>query len=107
MNGRSCAIVLIGTNTAGRKWITNEIKKAWVDGKGVLGVYVHNLLDSGQKQSSIGANPFASLTLGDKSLSSIVSAYDPPYSTSKNVYDYIKENLANWIEYAVHTRNQY
>lgn len=40
---RSCVIVLIGEETAKRKWVKYEIKKAWEDGKGVLGVYIHNL----------------------------------------------------------------
>jgi hypothetical protein len=46
LDGKSCAVVLIGTNTAGRKWINHEIVKAWNDKKGVVGVYVHNLQDS-------------------------------------------------------------
>ena len=28
MSGKSCAVVLIGTNTAGRKWINHKIIKA-------------------------------------------------------------------------------
>ena len=43
LSGKSCAIVLIGANTAGRKWINHEIEKGWNDGKGVLGIYIHNL----------------------------------------------------------------
>jgi len=43
MAGRTCAIVLIGRGTAGRKWINYEIEKAWNDGKGLLGVYIHGL----------------------------------------------------------------
>ena len=45
MNGKSCSIVLIGTNTAGRKWINYEIKKSWNDKKGVMGIHIHNLKD--------------------------------------------------------------
>ena len=43
LNGKSVAIILIGSKTAGRKWIKYEIKKAWKDKKGVLGIYIHNL----------------------------------------------------------------
>src|SRR4051794_7473629 len=43
--GKSCAAVLIGANTAGRKWITYEIRKAWSDRKGVFGIYIHGLKD--------------------------------------------------------------
>lgn len=43
--GKSCLIVLIGEDTANRKWVKYEIEKAWNDGKGVLGIYIHNLKD--------------------------------------------------------------
>ena len=104
MNGKSVAIVMIGTKTAGRKWIKYEIKKAWEDGRGVLGVHVHNLKDSDGKQSSKGNNPFGDFTVDGTSLSSIAETYDPPYSTSTHVYDYIEENLADWIETAIAVR---
>lgn len=107
MDGKSCVVVLIGANTAGRKWINYEIVKGWNDGKGVVGVYVHNLLDSNEDQSSKGANPFASIRYGESGnmLSSIVKAYDPPYSNSKHVYDHIKANLADWVDEAISIRN--
>jgi hypothetical protein len=58
IDGKSCAVVLIGTNTAGRKWINYEINKAWDEKKGVCGIYIHNLQDKDEKQSSKGSNPF-------------------------------------------------
>jgi hypothetical protein len=45
MNYRSCVIVMVGEETANRKWVKYEIEKAWNDGKGVLGIYIHNLKD--------------------------------------------------------------
>ncbi len=107
LSGRSCAVVLIGANTAGRKWIKYEIKKAWDDGKGLLGVYIHNLKDSDGNQATKGSNPFSGFSVGDTKLSSIVKAYDPPYTTSTNVYNHIKENLADWIEEAIKIRDSY
>tara|TARA_Y100000294_G_C8529053_1_gene326166 strand:- start:426 stop:920 length:495 start_codon:yes stop_codon:yes gene_type:complete len=107
LSGKSVAIVLIGTNTAGRKWIKYEIQKAWADGKGLLGIYIHNLKDSGGKQSSKGSNPLDAFTIDGTSLSKIVKAYDPPYSTSTYVYDHIKDNLADWIDKAVEIRGNY
>jgi len=107
LNGKSVAIVLIGEKTAGRKWIKYEIKKAWEDGKGVLGIYIHNLKDKDGNQVSKGRNPFDDFTIGDKRMSSIVKAYDPPFSTSTYVYDHIKENLADWIEKAIEIRGNY
>lgn len=107
MDRKSCVIVLIGANTAGRKWINYEIMKGWNDGKGVVGVYIHNLKDKDGYQSPKGSNPFARIRYGDtgKMLSSIVKAYDPPYSNSTSVYNYIKNNLAGWVEEAIDIRN--
>lgn len=109
LSGRSCVVVLIGSGTAGRKWINYEIKKAWDDGKGVVGVYIHNLKNSAGAQATKGNNPFAGFTVGTdkKDLSTIVKAYDPPYSTSTNVYDHIKTNLAAWVEEAITIRSKY
>jgi len=42
MKGRTCTIVLIGSNTSGRKWINHEISKSWNRGMGVVGIYIHN-----------------------------------------------------------------
>ena len=43
MKYKSCLVVLIGSETANRPWVDYEIRKAWNDGKGVLGIYIHNL----------------------------------------------------------------
>lgn len=104
MEGRSCAVVLIGANTAGRKWINYEIKKAWNDNKGVFGVYIHNLENQNKEQSTKGANPFG-IYSGSTLLSSVVKVYDPPFRTSPYVYDYIKENLASWMDESIEIRD--
>ena len=104
MTGKSCAIVLIGSNTSGRKWIKYEIEKAWNDGKGLLGIYIHGLQNAAGRQSSKGANPFYTFSVNGKRLSSIVKAYDPPYKRSTNVYSYIKNNVSDWIEEAIAIR---
>lgn len=109
LNGRSCTIVLIGSETAGRKWIKYEIEKTWNSGKGLLGIYIHNLKDKDGKQNSKGRNPFDDFTMDDdktKKLSSIVNSYDPPYTTSTDVYEYIKNNLNSWVEKAIQQRGQ-
>ena len=106
MDGRSCVVVLIGANTAKRKWIDHEIVKGWNDKKGVVGVYVHNLQNSDEEQSTKGANPFESIKYGDKGkmLSSIVKAHNPSGSTSSGVYASISANLADWIDEAIEIR---
>lgn len=100
-SGKSCAIILIGKETAGRKWINYEIKKAWNDKKGVLGIYVHNLKNLDGDQTVKGANPFTGFNVGTKKLSSVVKAYDPPFQDSKKVYAHICDNIESWIEEAI------
>lgn len=109
IKGRSCTVVLIGEKTAGRKWINYEIEKSWNDGKGVVGIYIHNLKNKDGEQSDKGKNPFEGFTVGTdkKKLSSIVKAYDPPYKTSTNVYNHIKDNIDKWVEEAITIRNGY
>lgn len=107
MSRRSCTAVLIGEMTAGRKWITHEIQKSWEKGIGVFGIYIHNLKDKSSSQCQKGGNPFDALTLDGEKLSTIVKAYNPPYTTSTDVYDYISNNIADWAEEAVKIRNKY
>jgi len=107
LDGKSCAIVLIGANTAGRKWIEYEIKQSWAAQKGLMGIHIHNLKDKDGDQSGKGKNPFEGFTLNKEEFSKIVKAYDPPYSASTSVYDYIKKNLADWVEEAINTRSKY
>ena len=110
VSGRACTVVLIGQETAGRKWIHYEIEKSWNEGKGLVGVHIHNLKDASGHQSQKGANPFAEFTMkkdGVTPLASIVKTYDPPYSMSTMAYLYIKTHLAAWVEEAITIRRQY
>lgn len=107
MTGRSCVIVLIGSRTAGRKWIKYEIERAWAEKKGLLGIYIHKLEDARGKQVRKGRNPFADFPMHGKKLSSIVRTYSPPGRTSKSAYGYISENIAEWVEEAIEIRRSY
>lgn len=106
LDGKSCAIVLIGENTAGRKWIKYEIEHAWNSNRGVLGIYVHRLKDADGNQANKGSNPFAGFTLyeGKTQLKDIVKTYDPPYYSSKDVYSYISQHIEDWVEDAIKIR---
>ena len=107
MYGKSCVIVLIGSQTSGRKWIKYEIEKAWDDGRGLLGIYIHNLRDHNEFQSAKGANPFYNVYNNGTRLSAIVNAHDPGYKLSKNVYAHIADNIADWVEEAIAIRARY
>ena len=109
MAGKSVAIILAGSSTAGRKWINYEIEKAWNSGKGVVAVHVHGLLNNAAPpaQGSKGGNPLYYVSVEGKRLSTIAKCYDTPYSSSKYVYGHIKENLGDWIEEAILIRNSH
>ena len=107
LSGRSCAVVLVGAETASRPWVIHEIQEAWNANKGVVGIRIHNLKDQQANHASKGANPFDQLTLqnGNKRLSSLVKLYDSPGWASTDVYAHIKGNLAGWVDEAIAIRN--
>jgi hypothetical protein len=109
MYGKSCVVVLIGENTAGRRWINYEIEKGWNDGKGVLGIHIHKLKDRYGDTAGKGDNPFDDICVDSTPLSDIVPTYDPGgwLSDSRGVYSEINENLADWIEEAIEIRSRY
>ena len=109
MNYRSCTVVLVGSDTANRKWINYEIVKSWNDGMGVVGIHIHGLEDMNRQTSYKGNNPFAVITHSPSSrpLSSIVKCYDPAGRNGRERYDWISRHLANAIEEAIRIRNQY
>ncbi len=109
LSGTSCTILLIGENTAGRKWINHEIIKTWDAEKAILGINIHNLKDRSENQAKKGANPFDLIGYGQtgKKLSEFVKVYDPPYYDSRQVYQHISQNIGSWIEEAIQIRSRY
>ena len=104
--GRSCTVVLVGGETANRKWVIHEISKSWNENKGVVGIRIHNLRDSASNLGTYGANPFdlVTFTKSGKQLSSVVKLYNPSGATSTDVYKSIKDNIATWVEEAINIR---
>jgi len=107
--GKSCTVVLVGQDTADRKWINYEIVKSWNAGMGVVGIRIHGLKNLEGNIAKIGNNPFDYIPILDteKKLSSIVKCYNPPGSNSKERYAWIRQNLVNAIEEAIEIRNGY
>ena len=102
---KSCVIVLIGEETANRKWVKYEIEKAWEDGKGVVGIYVHNLKCPRKGKGTKGANPFEKIKFDDgEKLSDIINVYNP---NSSDAYNDIADNIEDWIEEAIEIRGNY
>lgn len=102
INYCSCVVVLVGKETANSKWVKYEIQKAWEQGKGLVGIYIHNLSCPRTGTCTYGPNPFDQFTFKDGSkLSSVVKCYNP---TPSDPYNSIKNNLQTWIEEAIQLR---
>lgn len=97
LRDKSCLVVLIGEKTSERKWVNYEINRAWELGKAVCGIYVHKLENVYGNQSSKGKNPLANY----------IPIFESDYSTSKYVYDDIKNNISDLVERAIKVRSQY
>ncbi|MDL1988869.1 MAG: TIR domain-containing protein [Deltaproteobacteria bacterium] len=93
LNGTSVTVVLIGQNTAGRKWINYEITSSHKKGNGLLGIYIHNIKNLDKKNSLKGKNPFKDWTF--KKGGNVVTY---------PVYDWVNDdgykNMGDWIEKA-------
>lgn len=112
MRYRSCTLVLVGSATAGRRWIDYEIGKSWNEGMGLAGIYIDGLRDRNGRLSQKGRNPFRDFTIRDRAgyrrdMASIVKCYDPRGSSSKQHYAWIEDNLARIVEEAVRIRAAY
>lgn len=107
LNYKDCTIVLIGSGTAGRKWVNYEIKESWNRKKGLMGIHIHNMLNSSGNKSSKGLNPFRGFSISGTPLTNIVPVYDPPLTDSKQVYSYIANNIEGWIDNAIATRKRF
>lgn len=104
MNMRSCLIVLVGAETANRKWVKYEIQRAWEKGMGVVGIYIHNFTRKDGRHDVQGTNPFSSFKFGDSSFDRIVECYNPnPF----DAYNDVKEHLSELVERAIEIRNSY
>lgn len=99
MQGKTCAIVLIGMETAQRPWVQYEIKKAWKDGKGLFGINVHNLKCPKMGICRKGPNPFDGIKFTKANGQIYVpKTYDP---SASDAYGDINRNLSTWIERAI------
>lgn len=98
MKWKSCVVVLIGTETASRPWVKYEIRKAVADGKGVLGINVHNLNCPRNGTCAKGPNPFAGMELKRQGRTIVPVVYDPK---SSDAYGDISKNITGWIEAAI------
>ncbi len=93
--GTSVTIVLIGTETASRRYVNYEIERSHRLGKGLLGVHIFHLEDHFHRTSESGPNPFANHR--DPVSGRLLSDLYPTYMWFK---DDGRANIGRWIEHA-------
>jgi hypothetical protein len=104
LRGKECLVVLIGSQTATRKWVKYEIKMAWESGRGVMGINIHNLFDAKGKPSAPGKNPFEDFAYGGVKLSELVKVYEPLGDNPQENLMHISGNAHIWAANAVAAR---
>lgn len=80
--GTSVTVVLIGAETAQRKYVTYEIEQSIAKGNGLLGIYIDQIADQDGSTTSRGAVPEA---LG---------------KAGAPVYQWDKDKFGEWVEAA-------
>ncbi len=102
VTGKDAVVVLVGGETASRKWVKYEIEKAWQDNKPLVGIRVHGMLDLSGNKGTYGDDPFAKVfDAAGKPLSNRISLHNPSGSDSKAVYATIRDNFETWVNSAV------
>lgn len=90
-------VVLIGAETASRKWVKYEIKRSHERGNGLLGVYIHKLKDKNGNTDRKGDNPFDNFYVEQGGMKIYLSDIYPTYDwVDDNGY----ENFGGWVEKA-------
>lgn len=84
-------VVLIGNETAERRWVRYEIQESWRRGNAIIGVQIHRLKDRNGKRDVQGLNPFSRVRYdGNKTLGQIVPIYHWQQDSGY-------ENLVEWL----------
>ena len=64
LNGTTVTVVLIGSETANRRYVSYEIEKSIVRKNGILGVLINNIKDKDGRTDSPGSIPLALTKVG-------------------------------------------
>ncbi len=98
MKHKSAVVVLVGAQTAQRRWVKHEIAYAWDNRKPLVGVRINGLADRSGRTDTQGANPFKGVNLkGGGTVGDYVTLHTPSGSTSQPVYASIDNNLSSWV----------
>ena len=101
LKGASVTAVLIGAETAGRKWVDYEILNSWNKGKAVIGIRIHQLKNFSGHTDISGSNPFDKFTFEE-------AGAKVPLSRNVKIYDWVDDdgynNFSSWIDAAAAAR---
>jgi len=76
LNGTSVTVVLVGTETHSRRWVKYEIVKSFVEGKGILPIYINRILSKNEGIKPKGANPLERLGVNVSADRKILTFYE-------------------------------
>jgi hypothetical protein len=104
LSGASVTVVLIGAETFDRKWVNYEIQQSYADGKGMLGIYIHQLKDPRTGLADYkGRNPFENIYITNSNPRRYLSEFYLNYDWVDNDgYN----NFAAWVESAAGRANR-
>lgn len=95
LKGTSVTVILIGKETAGRKYVKYEIEQSIKKGNGLLGIYIHNVKNAKGEKDIKGRNPLDDINIVVNGRSRKASGYFKTYTwSSTKGYN----NLGDWIE---------
>lgn len=101
LKNTSVTAVLIGKETVDREWVRYEIVESWNRGNGLVGIWIHDILDQDSKTDAQGQNPFELFTLPNGTrLSAVCKTYDW-------MSDNGRANFGKWLEEAVEIRSKH
>lgn len=93
--GTSVTVVLIGEETADRKYVQYEIRQSIEKGNGIVPIHIHSLCDQFRQRGRRGYNPLRDFYIDGVSAYSIYPVYDWVADDGFN-------NLENWVERAAY-----
>lgn len=98
LRGTSVTAVLIGYETAHRKWVDYEIRRSYELGKGIIGVYISQMKDISGKADPRGVNPLSYWHYTDGNGQKVY--FSQVYPTYDWVDDDGYANFGSWVEKA-------
>lgn len=99
--GTGVTVVLIGRETADRKYVKYEIEESHKRGNGMFGIYIDGLKDQNGSTTSRGRNPFDSFTVRTNEWHGTSTTHmSRIYPTYDWVWDNGYQSIGTWIEKA-------